>query len=381
MGYWSKKIIKIFASVLVVIMVGNQATSVFALTAKEKERDAKIAQQAEAKAKADQKAKEAQQIQQQITSVQSQIDQTSNALNGTVSQISSTDKSINDLTSQIKQKEDELALQKENLGNVIASWYMEGQDGLFTAILSSSAVSDIISQQQYYDSVKQQVLNTMDQINKMRDDLAAQKTDKENKMRELSDLKKQQEGYKKTVEDQKSQKDRLLAMTVSQKADYLATVDKLNKEITQISAEIYAERQRSKNKEVWVYGTSAYPYTDIDVPDNWMFLTRECTSYVAWYWNVKLGKEFVNTRPGQGSAWNWPALAHDQGYSVSNTPKVGAIITWQSSHMMPYGHVAIVEGVNSDGTIDLSEYNWSRYSYTYRENVNPGDYGSYSYIY
>jgi surface antigen len=223
----------------------------------------------------------------------------------------------------------------------------------------------------------------MDQLTRAKNDLADQKTEKENKMKELSDLRSQQEGYKKTVEDQKSQKDRMLAMTNNQKSDYLATVEKLNKDITQISAEIYAERQRNTFNEIKILGTSSYPFRDDDpdLPDPWLFLTRECTSYVAWYWNVKLRKPFVNTRPGQGSAWNWPALAGDQGYNVSNMARAGAIITWQKSGMMPYGHVAIVEAVNGDGTIDISEYNWSKFAYTYRKNVNPGNYGSYSYIF
>lgn len=128
-------------------------------------------------------------------------------------------------------------------------------------------------------------------------------------------------------------------------------------------------------------GGSGYPFGGIDQPDPWGFLTRECTSYAAWYWNSVLGKDFINTRPGSGSAYNWPALARDQGYSVSSNPRINAIISWQQSASMPYGHVAIVERVNSDGTIDVSEFNWRPYVYTYRSGVNPSRYGSYSYIY
>jgi surface antigen len=99
------------------------------------------------------------------------------------------------------------------------------------------------------------------------------------------------------------------------------------------------------------------------------------------------GKHWINTRPGSGSAYNWPALAGDpqNGYSVSSTPRVGAIISWNRP-MYPndqWGHVAIVEGVNSDGTIDISEYNYL-YSerFSRRLGVNPADEGvSYSYIY
>ena len=37
--------------------------------------------------------------------------------------------------------------------------------------------------------------------------------------------------------------------------------------------------------------------------------------------------------------------------------------------------------VNSDGTIDVSEYNWLAYQYSYRQFVTPSDYGNYNYIY
>jgi surface antigen len=85
---------------------------------------------------------------------------------------------------------------------------------------------------------------------------------------------------------------------------------------------------------------------------------------------------------GTGDATNWPNLARRQGYSVSSTPHIGAIISWNAGSLTSgYGHVAIVEKINTDGTIDVSEYNWTPLSYDYRKNVDPGDYGSYSYIY
>jgi surface antigen len=74
-------------------------------------------------------------------------------------------------------------------------------------------------------------------------------------------------------------------------------------------------------------------------------------------------------------------LAGLNGVSVHSSPKIGGIISWQKSSLMPYGHVAIVEGINADGTIDLSEMNWTPYAYSYRKNVSPGYYGSFSYIY
>ena len=372
---------KLIATIMVVVLVTAGFSNAFALTNQQKLDQAKQ-QAAAAQAAADQKAKEAAAVQNQISVVNTQIDESQNALNQTVGQISDAEKNIEELTAKIKVEEENLAKQKEKLNAIISNWYMEGDSGFIEVVMSSDNLSQLVEKQQYYSSIKQQISTTMDKINQMKAELNQKKADQEAKKAELESLKTQQTSYKNSIEYQKTQKTNILNMTVAQQTSYLAQVEKLKKDIASISAAIYAERQKNKYNESIVYGSSSYPFSAIDEPDPWSFLTRECTSYAAWYWNVKLGKSWTNTRPGSGSAWNWPALASDQGYSVSSTPRVGAFITWQASSLTSqWGHVAIVEKVNGDGTIDLSEYNWSRYSYTYRKNVTPGNYGGYSYIY
>lgn len=374
----------ILVSILLLIFLTSVPTNVaFALTAKEKQKAALEQQQAAAAAAAAAKAAEAAKMKSQIAVVENQIDETQNALNTTNSSISETNNKINELSEQIKTQEENLAKQKEKLDKLISSWYMEGEVGFFETIFSARSLSDLISSQQYYNSIKQQVNNAVDQINATKLSLNTQKNEQQAKMAELQTLQQQQISYKKTVESQKSLKTQLLTMTESQQKQYLATVEKLKGEIATVSAEIYAERQRNRYNESIIYGSSTYPYTSIDVPDPWGFLTRECTSYAAWYWNSRLGRNWYRGEgpTGTGDAANWPNLASRNGVSVHSSARVGAIISWQRSGMMPYGHVAIVEAVNGDGTVDISEYNWSRYAYTYRKNVNPGNYGGYSYIY
>lgn len=372
---------KLIAPILVVVLVTASFGNAYALTNQQKLQQAQAAAAA-AQAAADQKAKEAAAVQAQISVVNTQIDESQTALNQTVGQISDAEKNIEELSAKIKTEEENLAKQKDKLNAIISNWYMEGDSGFIEVVMSSNNLSQLVDKQQYYDSIKQQISTTMEKINQMKAELNQKKSDQEAKKAELESLKTQQTTYKNSIESQKTQKTNMLNMTVAQQTAYLAQVEKLKKDIASISAAIYAERQKNKYNESIVYGSSSYPFSAIDEPDPWSFLTRECTSYAAWYWNVKLGKTWTNTRPGSGSAWNWPALASDQGYSVSSTPRVGAFITWQSSSLTSqWGHVAIVEKVNGDGTIDVSEYNWSKYAYTYRKNVTPGNYGGYSYIY
>jgi len=375
------KIILSFA--LAAIVTGVPTNVIFALTAKEQQRLNLQQQQQQAQAQANQKAAEAAQMKGQIAVVTNQINETQAALNQTNSSISDTQTNIDDLTSQITTQEAKLADEKNKLDQVISSWYMEGNVGFFETLFSSDSLSSMMSKQQYYDSIKLQVTSTITKVNDLKSQLAAQKTDQQKKMADLQSLQQQQNSYKSSVVNQRNLQTQMLTMTQAQQQQYLALVNKLQGEISTISAQIYAERAKSHWNESIIYGSSSYPFGSIDEPDPWNFLTRECTSYAAWYWNVKLGKNWTNTQPGRGSARYWPELARTQGYSVSQTPRVGAIVSWYGPLYSgdQWGHVAIVESINGDGTIDLSEYNWSKYAYTYRKNVSPGNYGSYSYIY
>lgn len=379
-----KKYLKVITVLFLVVVVNGIPTStIFALTAKEQQRLNLQQQQAQAQAQADQKAKEAAQMKGQIAIVNNQINETQNALNNTNSNITGTQTSIDDLTGQITTQEAKLADEKEKLNQVVSSWYMEGDVGFFETLFGSNSLSSMVSKQQYYDSIKLQVTSTITQVNELKAKLAAQKDEQQKKMTDLKNLQQQQNSYKSSVVNQRNLQTQMLNMTQTQQQQYLALVSKLQGEIASVSAAIYAERAKSHWNESIIYGSSSYPFGSIDEPDPWNFLTRECTSYVAWYWNVKLGKDWTNTQPGRGSARYWPELARTQGYSVSQTPRVGAIVSWYGPLYSgdQWGHVAIVEAVNSDGTIDISEYNWSKYAYTYRKNVSPGNYGSYSYIY
>jgi len=341
-------------------------------------------QQQELQNAADNKAKEAKTITGQIKGLDSDIQTTQGKIDETGKKVDSISAQITKLSSNIDVKTAELNDLKVKLNNAIREIYRSSSRSELQLLLGTNSLSESMNQMKYTESVEAQVKTIHGQVLSAKNDLQKHKSDQEAKKAELDQLQSQQVAYKKSTEYQKSQQEKLKSMTVEQQQSYEELVAKLRTEMSEISQQIYAERQKrlTGGDESLGGGCSGYPYGEIDVPDAWGFLTRECASYAAWYWNVMLGKKWVNTRPGSGSAANWPALASDQGYSVSSSPKVGAIISWGASSLTSsWGHVAIVESVNSNGTIDLSEYNWLRYSYSRRNNVTPYDYGGYSYIY
>lgn len=75
-----------------------------------------------------------------------------------------------------------------------------------------------------------------------------------------------------------------------------------------------------------------------------------------WYASGRakqLGRNASNVDKLTGDASRWGTQATNARLNISNQPQSGAIAQWD------YGHVAIVESVNRDGTITISESSYS----------------------
>lgn len=78
-----------------------------------------------------------------------------------------------------------------------------------------------------------------------------------------------------------------------------------------------------------------------------------------------------------GNAATWAAYARAAGYLVNNTPAVGAVMQNGGG----YGHVAIVESVNSDGSITVSEMNYAgNFNRVTSRTVGAGTASGFTYI-
>lgn len=317
-----------------------------------------------------------------IATKQQQINQVTGTIQSLQSQISDKEKSIDSTGQDIDQKIQDLNERSQTLNTSIANFYELNNFSDVVMLADNQSISHSEDQLAYGTALQNKILKDIDNTTAAKQNLEAAKTKLEQQHTELAILKGEQEAKNNQLVQQKNQTKVLLTQTQSKEQQYQGLVKKLNSEKDQVSGEIYTLRAAlsKKNNEVYIGGTSGYPFAAINAVDPWSFLTRQCTSYVAWKWNVMYGRQFTNTRPGEGSAYNWPALARDQGYNVTSRPQVGAIVSWDRSSVMPYGHVAIVEGVNGDGTINVSEYNWVKYSYSFRDHVQYQQYGNARFI-
>ncbi|EOA9110715.1 CHAP domain-containing protein [Staphylococcus aureus] len=102
-----------------------------------------------------------------------------------------------------------------------------------------------------------------------------------------------------------------------------------------------------------------------------LYTAGQCT----WYVYDKVGGEIGST---WGNANNWAAAAQGAGFTVNHTPSKGAIL--QSSEG-PFGHVAYVESVNSDGSVTISEMNYSGGPFSVSSRtISVSEAGNYNYI-
>lgn len=86
------------------------------------------------------------------------------------------------------------------------------------------------------------------------------------------------------------------------------------------------------------------------------FAFGQCT-----YWaNMRYHALTGHWVPWLGNAYQWAGGASASGWVVSATPKVPSIIVLQPGVQGAggYGHVAVVERINSDGSVYTSNYNW-----------------------
>jgi len=103
----------------------------------------------------------------------------------------------------------------------------------------------------------------------------------------------------------------------------------------------------------WANG-SAPAITFPPVPCNLGLANGNCTWYARGRM-LQLGYDRNSVERLCGSAKDWLQHAKDNDVKTGSKPAVGAIAWWQPTEKNPQGHVAVVEGLDPDGKIMISE--------------------------
>ena len=105
-----------------------------------------------------------------------------------------------------------------------------------------------------------------------------------------------------------------------------------------------------------------------------------------WYANGRLrelGRSSSDLNKLTGNAKDWVWQAKNASIPTGNSPRVGAVAQWVSGGG-GYGHVAVVEQVNSNGTIVISESSYSTnpaFAFLYKtRTINANSVENYIYV-
>jgi peptidoglycan hydrolase CwlO-like protein len=277
------------------------------------------------------------------------------------SQIDLNTAKVAQLGQQIADTQKKIEDQKKLLGNNLVALYLDNSVSPLEMLASSKNISDYIDKQEYRDTIRAGLQDSIAQVKKLEEDLNKQKKETEAAL-------KDQQAQRDELAAKEAEQALLLAQTQGQEAAYQAMTAQSNDQIKNLR-----EEQRRANLR-WggnvAYGPAcgggySGPWNWCNAPldayvDNWGMYTRECVSYTAFkVWESGRNMPYWG---GRGNANQWDDNARAAGIPVDSNPKAGDVAVWNTGY---YGHVMYVEAVRGNGDIYISEYNfdWTgRYS-------------------
>jgi surface antigen/peptidoglycan hydrolase CwlO-like protein len=294
-------------------------------------------------------------------------------INGLQTQIDKNTKEQQRLKAEMKKAEAELAEQKDLLGQNIRAMYVEGDMSTIEMLASSNDLSEYIDREQYRNSVKNKISETVTKINDLKKQLSEQKN-------KVDALLKEQNNQRAQLATSRAEQRKLLSYNESQQDGFNKKSKANQKRIAELMRQQAEQNARRYGGGGGQVGGGSYPWGNAPCLsgghvsgycygyewgyngsyNNWNvagYAYRNCTDYVAW--KILSTRGFAPTGLGHAKSWYFNASGR---FSRGSQPRVGAAAIDTSG---PYGHVMYVEAVNGDGSIVISDYN----------RAGPGEYG------
>ena len=290
-------------------------------------------------------------------------------------EIADTKAQIEALEEEIAATEAKLLDEQEALAEVLVNMHFEGDAEPIVILAGSTSISDLAEKQARAEVVKQQISATAEKIK-----LAKQQLEEDKAQVEL--LLEQQEAAKADLEYTRAEQ-RELVQKYQNDAESYAAAAEAAKEAQRAAERAEQEAHPELYRGSSYTGDNTYPW-QADCPgrqddyityweDAWGVhkiggYVCECVSYAGWK-----AYENYGVAAAWGNAYSWDDRARELGYTVDHNPAENTIGQVDG---YPYGHVFWVESVNSDGSINVTEYNNSYATYLYSGNSHYGDFGS-----
>ena len=280
-------------------------------------------------------------------------------LNGEISSlnkvISENEAKIAKLNKEIEKTEQKLEDEQSALAELLVNMHFESDAEPIRILAGATSISDLAEKAARDEVVKQEIATASDKVKAAKEELSREKAEVETTLKQneesrgvlavkKDDQKKLKESYEKNADSAE-----VAAAYWEKQVQALAWTPPAN-------TLGYGSR--------WAGSGNTYTYRDNCPQDNLMYgayggAVCQCTSYASYKAQEKW--DIVND-------WGDDAWAYIYGGGrrvpkngattyVDSVPAPYTIAIWPVSSMSPFGHVAWVESVNSDGSINISEYN------------------------
>lgn len=324
------------------------------------------------------------QLESQATTYQAEIAQLQGQISALQASINANEAQQVSLQQQIVADQQQITYEKSVLGDDVKTMYVDGTPTTLEVLATSKNLSDFVDKQEYRTTVQNKLQDTLTQIADLQAKLQTQKT-------QVDQLVGEEKGQQSQLASSQAQEASLLSYNQSQQASYNSQMQANSSKIAQLEAEQAAENAKLGNGLISTGSCGGgYPASAVspaggnwgcnnpqdDTIDNWGLYNRECVSYAAFKVYQTYG--YMPYWGGSGNAYEWPGNARAAGIPTSSTPKVHSVAIW---NVAPLGHAMWVEAVNPDGSILVSQYNYS-YNGTYSEMyVSAAQARTFTYIY
>lgn len=277
-------------------------------------------------------------------------------------QISANEAEQASLSSQITAAQQEIATKKAQLAGDIKAMYIKGELSGIEELASSKDLSLFVDAQENHTIVQNQLDTKLKEINALQAKLQVQKLQVDQLIRDQTNMQSQ-------LAAQQAEQSRLLAMTQDQQNTLNQQISSNNSAIANLrAAQAAANRKKSNGAQLSAgdpnhggYPTYLGNADQDSLVDPWGLYNRECVSYTAW----KVYQVFGHMPYGYGNANMWPGNAQADGIATGSTPRAHSVAIW---YIGSYGHAMWVEDVYNNGTMLVSQYNYDYYGH-YSEMV------------
>ena len=295
---------------------------------------------------------------------------------GKEAEIVQTQAEITELKKEIERTEKKLYEEQDALAELLVNMHFESSAEPIIILAGATSISDLAERTAREEVVKEQISVSAAAVKQAKEQLEQDKV-------EVEELLAQQKEAREAMVTKRAEQQSLVEKYENDAEAYAEAAKAAaaaQREAEKAEQEAHPELYRGSAYT----GANTYPW-QADCPGRQDEYTTyyedfdgnshkiggyvcECVSYAGWK-----AYEAYGVALAWGNAYSWDDQARLHGYTVDHNPAPGTIGQVDG---FPYGHVFWVEGVNGDGSINVSEYNNAYATYLYSGSMHFGDFGS-----